>query len=470
MKILIYTAIHKREEITKLFLLGIERLKQYSGHKIYLFCVCSEKADSLLLNKNNIHHVIFPNKPLSDKFEYGFKKALELDFDYMLRLGSDDLLDHEIFDKYYNKLMQSKVPYFGLKTIGIVEHETLDSLVYSYKIGQKDYILGGGSMLSRELCMKFKDEPLFNRRKINRGLDRASEIEILRHTKSVSVSTASPMLIDIKTKENIWGFQYVKKYSKKAHFGELTHFTSKQEDRLLRIINETYSIIAIIPVKGRLPLLRHTITRLINKNKVKVICVGDEYEKEFCEKLGAEYVVHENKPLGKKWNAGFMAAKKHKPDACLFVGSSDWISDNWVDVSVQYLKDYDMIGKPDFYLLDYGTQLRLCHWAGYTDIRRRGEPIGIGRLLSARVLEYMNWKPLDDKLDSSLDYSMWQKVLNTGGRVKLITGDEIKSLSLSTNSWINKHKFEEHWSGKLHSEKMKHDEFLKQYFPESYLL
>src|SRR5690606_24137998 len=183
---------------------------------------------------------------------------------------------------------------------------------------------------------------------------------------------------------------------------------------------------------------------------------------------GGLFVEHENKPLGKKWNAGFLEAKKYNPDCCLFVGSSDWVSDNWIEYCSHYLKNYDLIGKPDFYLLDYGRRLRVCHWAGYTDKRRSNEPIGIGRILSKRILDKMGWKPMDDKLDSSLDWSMYQKVLLYSGAVKLINTTDIKSLSLSTSAWENKHKFEDHWNNKLPSKRL--DESLLKEFPESYEL
>src|SRR5688572_11164270 len=105
-------------------------------------------------------------------------------------------------------------------------------------------------------------------------------------------------------------------------------------------------IIAVIPVYGRLPLLVKTIQRLLNKNGVsKVICVGNNIDdKRVCVDAGAEWVTHMNRPLGDKWNRGFYEARQYNPDACLFVGSSDWVSDNWLPEMIPYLKDYDLIG------------------------------------------------------------------------------------------------------------------------------
>lgn len=451
--------------------MGVKRLQMYSGHEISLFCVCSEQSDIEYLKSKGIDYCVHDNRPLSAKFEYGFKQAIKKDFDYMLRLGSDDLLDHHIFSKYYNYLMKEGIDYFGMKTIGLVHYDSLDSCIYKYNTHRTDMILGGGSMLSKSLCLKFADIPLYNKRAINRGLDLASETEIKKHAKLVIVKTDKPMLIDVKSKTNIWDYRFTAQRMPKVDYSELTHFISQEEDSYLR--RNTIKCIAVIPVKGRLPLLRVTIERLLNKNGCyKVICVGETKEERLtCEAAGAEFIEYENKPLGKKWNAGFLKAKEYNPDCCLFVGSSDWVSDNWIDYCTQYIKQYDLIGKPDFNLLDYGKELRLCHWTGYRDLRRQNEPIGIGRILSKRILDKLGWKPMDDKLDNSLDWSMYQKVLLHSGKIKLLRTDDIESLSLSTNKWENKHKFEDHWTGRIPSVRIKNTfEFLNTHFPEAFKL
>lgn len=230
--------------------------------------------------------------------------------------------------------------------------------------------------------------------------------------------------------------------------------------------------IAIIPVLGRTPLVVQTIYRLFHKNHVDaVVCVGDEMvDKIACEQAGAHWVSHANYPLGAKWNAGFRQAADMGADNFLFVGSSDWLSDNWLPTVLPMMDEYDMVGKPDFYLLDVAPpNFRLCHWAGYTDEKRKGEPIGIGRVLSRRILEPLHFEPFDNSLDRSMDWSMYTRVMLMGGKVKLIHGDHIKSLSISTDRWGNKHNFESHYSGRLTSEKIALvGLFLDEHFPEAY--
>ena len=199
--------------------------------------------------------------------------------------------------------------------------------------------------------------------------------------------------------------------------------------------------IACIPVHGRLPLLKHTITRLLTKNKISaVVCAGStDEEKEVCERAGATFIFHENQPLGKKWNATFKVAGEMQADNVLFVGSSDWVSDNWMQTMNQLMADNDMVGLPGFYLADIGDQIRVCHWAGYGRGQRANEPIGIGRVISAKALDRMGWMPFDDTKNNSMDATMFARVLAGGGRVHMLRTDVIKSLSISCPLWPNMH-------------------------------
>lgn len=233
----------------------------------------------------------------------------------------------------------------------------------------------------------------------------------------------------------------------------------------------TKKIVAVIPVMGRRPLLKHTIERLYKKNGVfKVIAVGhDPDDRLTCIEAGAEWVKYRNRPLGDKWNQGFKAAEKYNPDACLFVGSSDWVSDNWIPELSKYIDDFDLVGLPGCYLLDINTfmgKYRAVFWPGYHD-RRRGESIGIGRLITARVLKKLNWMPFNHQLDSSLDHSMCQRVAQIGGKEKLVITDKIQSMAISCNKWPNKHNFEAHWNNRLPSQRIDPKKDLFKWFPES---
>jgi hypothetical protein len=218
-------------------------------------------------------------------------------------------------------------------------------------------------------------------------------------------------------------------------------------------------VIAVIPVHGRGPLVAKTIERLLKVNGCsQVICSGQgEEDKKVCEDAGAIWVEHPNSPLGKKWNAAFLKAKEFEPDACLFVGSSDWVSKDWLEEILPQLDDFAMVGPIGCYFGDFRAgKSCLVYWPGYArgtrhpDSRRFNEPIGIGRVLSAKYLDTVGWTPIEDQLENSIDWSMYIKVLDAGLKVGLYDGPA-KAMSISCDLWGNKHQFEQHLDGSLPS-------------------
>lgn len=231
-----------------------------------------------------------------------------------------------------------------------------------------------------------------------------------------------------------------------------------------------YKVVAAIPVHGRLPLLKQTITRLYKKNGCyKVVCAGDDFKaKKLCESLGAVWVNIPNKPLGRKWNLAFTKAREFKPDAVLYVGSSDWLSDNWIPETRPYVEQHGITGTPGCWFADIPKRgkIRIVYWPGYVG-ERSNESIGIGRMLSKKLLDLIDWQPFDSTKDSSMDASMKQKCAAVGYH-DFFVREDVKAMSISTDMWDNMHKFEDHWSGKLPSDKIENvEEFLKQ-FPEAY--
>jgi len=209
-------------------------------------------------------------------------------------------------------------------------------------------------------------------------------------------------------------------------------------------------IYAPIPIYGRFSLVKLTMERLI-KQGVTPIGIGNEPQaRQICKELGVEYIEHANSPLGSKWNVGFKACNKPDCESVLFVGSSDWISDSYLKLCNKHLNKYDIIGVAGCHFVDVAETKRLVFWSGYPQGSRHNEPIGIGRVLSIDFLKRINFMPFDNHLNAGLDWSMYLKAENVG---LLPNTKAIQCLSISTNKWGNKHKFEDHWNGKLKSDK-----------------
>lgn len=213
-------------------------------------------------------------------------------------------------------------------------------------------------------------------------------------------------------------------------------------------------VTAPIPVFGRFPLVRLTISRLKRQGITPIILGHEREAMDIAQQMDVEFISIDNDPLGNKWNKGFQASKNYNADAVIFMGSSDWCSDDYIERCKEHSKDFGMIGMLGCHFVDVSETIRLVHWKGYGSGERHYEPIGIGRFLNREFLERINWTPFNHQLNSGLDWSMWLKAMKTNQEIGILPDDgQIKLLSISTNKWINKHKFTDHWTGSLKSER-----------------
>ena len=213
-------------------------------------------------------------------------------------------------------------------------------------------------------------------------------------------------------------------------------------------------VTAPIPALGRFPLLRLTISRL-KRQSITPIILGHEREaNEIAKEFDCEFISIDNDPLGNKWNKGFQASKNYNADAVMFMGSSDWCSDGYIERCKENTKDFGMIGQLGCHFADVSDQIRLVHWKGYKHNMRHNEPIGIGRFLNREFMDAINWNPFNPTINSGLDWSMWIKAMKTNQKIGILECDNsVQLLSISTNKWSNKHKFDDHWTGALKSER-----------------
>lgn len=232
--------------------------------------------------------------------------------------------------------------------------------------------------------------------------------------------------------------------------------------------------VAVVPVKGRGPLLKLTISRLVSQG-CKVICIGSTIsEEKICIAAGAEYLhIPENICLGAKWQFGIDHARRYKPESIMIMGSSDMVQDGWVEIMNKELaKGYAMVGTEGIYFLDIqqGNKKQMVHWIGYAN-NRKGEPLGTGRMISAKAMDLIDWQLINKSINSSIDYSICQNLLPVEKHfTKLIQNiPNLVSLSISTYKWSNMHNFERECTNPG-TYQVDHDAMIRKYFPEMFNL
>jgi len=115
-KILILLPAWKRPEILEVTLRNIRQLMAYDPDRfqIQCFCVYSDDSSPPVLRKYGIDMGYHNNLPVGTKKNAALTAIMEnYDFDYLMEMGSDDVLSPELLEKYE--------PYFhsGAKFFGI---------------------------------------------------------------------------------------------------------------------------------------------------------------------------------------------------------------------------------------------------------------------------------------------------------------------------------------------------------------
>lgn len=255
MKILILTAFWQRPVISQLYWHGIERLRK--NFDIKVLSVISDPDNKTLAEKYSDFVFEHENYPLGRKMNAALAAAVAHDFDYLMQLGSDDLIT-DFAVKKTQQYFSNGFKFFGFNKTLIVDSETKKSKEYYY-----GNVFGSGRCISRDLIdpmgevtVRMKESisgPNFNygkgavvtlRKKeakrweakgvcefvlkqnnklwvdeINSGLDRSSEksIEEMGYI-AVPIETKEPECIDVKSAVNLWPYSGFKVPEKDIEF------------------------------------------------------------------------------------------------------------------------------------------------------------------------------------------------------------------------------------------------------------
>ncbi len=171
---------------------------------------------------------------------------------------------------------------------------------------------------------------------------------------------------------------------------------------------------------GRPELTRLFLDRMEHlKNELGVVpgVVGSDNQfREDCEKRGVLYTDHINKPLGLKWNHGIKLFQDTDVTHIMILGSDDFVSDDFIEFSMEFAEDKDFTGCLDMYM--YGAHPKRRGWRQLFYFRYPGLLVGPGRVYSRRIIDGMNWKPWGSNRNSGLDGSIAKSVKMLGGHVK----------------------------------------------------
>lgn len=216
MKLLFYLALWKRPEITEICFIGLKRLcNKFNGE---ILAVISQDEMIPLCEKYGVMWVMHNNLPIGRKKNFGLRESLRLDWDYVVELGSDDIIKDELIEMYLPE-MQMDTPVLYCGSVSFINSETL-----ACRYIKSGSPFGLGRAIKRSVIEE--DHEIYPA--INNGLDKMVLFTMAkRGILGKIVKTERPLTIDIKSDVNIW--KYSSSLGQKIGLTEVLEGLSSEE-------------------------------------------------------------------------------------------------------------------------------------------------------------------------------------------------------------------------------------------------
>ena len=209
MKILIMTPFWKRPEIVKEYLRSLERLPKHD-----LLAILSPEDpnywDIMDMLPEGAYVCSIQNSPFGRKKNEGAELAAVLEWDYLMELNSDSIVNPAIFE-LYKPYMDKRTEFFGLNNLFAVDYATKRSIFC--RNYNTDMTFGSGRMLHRSALHL----PLWTN-ELESGMDTNMMSRLKKHGVKETVVDCgeTPMIVDLKTNTTLSHFKILERYSEKT--------------------------------------------------------------------------------------------------------------------------------------------------------------------------------------------------------------------------------------------------------------
>jgi hypothetical protein len=213
--IVAHQSTEDRHEKLLYCLKGINNLYSYGLAEIDVFLVHDYPEDlaryvDLPDNHTRVIDITISNKmPLADRHNLALDRVVQYadrqgrEYDYLMQLGSDDILTHEGFMTAVMWMMQG-CKFGAFVKVGIVS-PCISKMVYHGGLGN----MGAGRFVAWDLIMKTRAvRPVWTPGKM-KGLDGSSEKNITVVTRALCypINTYQPCVFDLKSDDNLHTYQ-----------------------------------------------------------------------------------------------------------------------------------------------------------------------------------------------------------------------------------------------------------------------
>jgi len=203
------TGMWKRPEVFEIFAKGIKHIQDNTPIIVHCIVAGSEGSTSRIqAERYGFHYIETNNYPLSDKMNQPLQIAKKLNSDYVICLGSDDVMELRLFNEYLYWMNK------GYDFIGLLDFYFLnlpkDKAVYwkGYRGPRKGDTVGAVRCLSKWLLNQLDWELWQNG--LMKGLDASMKrklADLNYREKKIRLKDLGLYAMDIKTEENITEFK-----------------------------------------------------------------------------------------------------------------------------------------------------------------------------------------------------------------------------------------------------------------------
>ena len=210
MKLAIATGVWKRPEVFKIFARGMHELRASSSLDITVIVAGSEGIRSrTMVEQYPFYYIEVKNDPLAAKMNATTLYAQSIGADYVLCVGSDDIIHPGMF-RMYEDAMKRGIDFTGCLDFYFCDLQSKRALYWAgYADGRrKGHTAGPGRMLSAKLMDACKWQPW--QVEHSHILDNSMQQLLLRvpHTEHIfSMLTEQVYGLDIKSATNMTPFQ-----------------------------------------------------------------------------------------------------------------------------------------------------------------------------------------------------------------------------------------------------------------------
>lgn len=200
----IITINNKRQQVLRLWLAQIQRLRRDTDSFIPA-CVVSGEEDKQLCLSRDVAHVTQPNIPVSMKWNHAMYYMRDvINADACCIMGSDDIMSTSYYLKTLEQV-EKGIDLIGTESAYFYCGQGMDRGKLTKLQGKA--MLGIGKTVSKRVLNE-ADWTLWRTAK-GWGMDAMAQQEIVKHNPSKAV--IDDMIVDVKTRENLNSFNVFKK-------------------------------------------------------------------------------------------------------------------------------------------------------------------------------------------------------------------------------------------------------------------